>query len=138
MSPRQVISLIQRVGRSGHRLDRESEGIIISVFPDDTLESLASIKNAKNNLIEPVPMHEGALDVLSHQIAGLLMDQTTTSFDELVRLIHRSYLYRKLAKNELLDLIHFLDSLNHLRFDEVDCILTKTAEPANTTLATFP
>ncbi len=76
MSPRQVNSLIQRVGRSGHRLDRESDGIIISVFPDDTLESLASIKNAKNNLIEPVPMHEGALDVLSHQIAGLLNGST--------------------------------------------------------------
>ncbi len=25
-----------------------------------------------------------------------------------------------------MDLIHFLDSLNHLRFDEVDCVLTKT------------
>ena len=74
MSPRQVNSLIQRVGRSGHRLDRASDGIIIAVYPDDTLESLASIKNAKNKLIEPVPMHEGALDVLSHQIAGLLMD----------------------------------------------------------------
>jgi ATP-dependent helicase Lhr and Lhr-like helicase len=126
MSPRQVNSLIQRVGRSGHRLDKESEGIIISVFPNDTLESLASIKNAENNLIEPVLMHEGALDVLSHQIAGLLMDQQTITFDELERLLHRSYLYRKLGKNELVDLIHFLDSLNHLRFDEVDCVLTKT------------
>ena len=101
MSPRQVNSLIQRVGRSGHRLDKSSEGIIISVFPDDTLESLASIKNAKNNLIEPVPMHEGALDVLSHQIAGLLMDQQAITFDELARLLHRSYLYRKVRKKRV-------------------------------------
>ena len=75
MSPRQVNSLIQRVGRSGHRLGRESQGVIITVYPDDTLEALASIKNAKAGLIEPVPMHMGALDVLAHQIAGLLMDQ---------------------------------------------------------------
>jgi ATP-dependent Lhr-like helicase len=74
MSPRQVNSLIQRVGRSGHSLGRESEGTIITVYPDDTLEALASIKNAKAGLLEPVVMHVGALDVLAHQVAGVLMD----------------------------------------------------------------
>jgi len=126
MSPRQVNSLIQRVGRSGHSLDRASEGTIITVYPDDTLEALASIKNAKSNMIEPVLMHENALDVLSHQIAGMLMDLQMVKVDELERLLHGSYLYRNLPKIELLDLIHFLDSLNHLRFDEVDQVLTKT------------
>ena len=61
MSPRQVNSLIQRVGRSGHSLDRASQGTIITVYPDDALEALASIKNAKGNMIEPVLMHENAL-----------------------------------------------------------------------------
>ena len=126
MSPRQVNSLIQRVGRSGHQLNSKSEGTIITVYPDDTLESLASIKNAKNNLIEPVFMHEGALDVLSHQIAGLLMDHQTLTLNEILHLSHRSYLYRKINKTELLDLIRFLDSLNHLRFNEDDGVLTKT------------
>ena len=36
MSPRQVSSLIQRVGRSGHSLERLSEGVIVTVYPDDT------------------------------------------------------------------------------------------------------
>jgi ATP-dependent Lhr-like helicase len=126
MSPRQVNGLIQRVGRSGHSLDRASQGTIITVYPDDTLEALASIKNAKSNMIEPVLIHENALDVLSHQIAGVLMDLQEVTEEELSRLLHRSYLYRNLQKNELLDLIHFLESLNHLRFDEVDQVLTKT------------
>ena len=47
MSPRQVSSLIQRVGRSGHRLDKSSEGIIITVYPDDALEALACNKKRK-------------------------------------------------------------------------------------------
>jgi len=126
MSPRQVNSLIQRVGRSGHSLGGESEGIIITVYPDDALEALAAIKNAQANLIEPVPMHEGALDVLAHQIAGLLMDQQEITLTELTRIIHRSYLYRKIGKNELLDLIHFLESLNQLRFNEDEKVLSKT------------
>jgi ATP-dependent Lhr-like helicase len=126
MSPRQVNSLIQRVGRSGHRLDRASEGTIITVYPDDTLEALASIKNAKENMIEPVVMHSNALDVLAHQVAGLLMDVQVVSVEELTRLLRRSYLYRNMQKKELLDLIRFLDSLNHLRFNEDEQVLTKT------------
>jgi ATP-dependent Lhr-like helicase len=126
MSPRQVNSLIQRVGRSGHRLDKSSEGTIITVYPDDTLEALASIKNAKENRIEPVPMHVEALDVLSHQIAGLLMDQNSLTLTELTRIIHRSNLYSNIKKTELLDLIHFLESLNQLRFNEDEEVLTKT------------
>ena len=41
MSPRQVTSLIQRVGRSGHSLKRRSEGVLITVSADDILESVA-------------------------------------------------------------------------------------------------
>lgn len=126
MSPRQVSSLVQRVGRSGHSLFKSSEGTIITVYPDDTLEALASVKNAKQGLIEPVVMHEKALDVLAHQTAGLLMDEQTLTVAELLRLIHRSYLYRGVQKRMLLDLLHFLDSLNHLRINEDDTVLTKT------------
>ena len=77
MSPRQVSSLIQRVGRSGHSLSKQSEGTIVTVYPDDTLEALASVKNAQKKLVEPVLMHEKALDVLAHQICGFLMDEQT-------------------------------------------------------------
>jgi ATP-dependent helicase Lhr and Lhr-like helicase len=126
MSPRQVSSLIQRVGRSGHSLSMQSEGTIVTVYPDDTLEALASVKNAKKGLIEPVLMHEKALDVLAHQIAGLLMEEQALTVSELLRLIHRSHLYRSVQKSEVLDLIHFLASLNQLRINEDDTVLTKT------------
>ena len=71
-------------------------------------------------------MHVGAIDVLAHQIAGLLMDQQSLTLTELTRLIHKSYLYRKIKKTELLNLIHFLESLNQLRFNEDEEVLTKT------------
>ena len=126
MSPRQVNSLIQRVGRSGHRLGRESQGVIVTVYPDDTLEALASIKNAKAGLIEPVPMHKGALDVLAHQIAGLLMDAQANCSRRTHPHNPPSYLYRKIQKNELVDLLRFLDSLNQIRLNEDETVLTKT------------
>jgi ATP-dependent Lhr-like helicase len=115
MSPRQVNSLIQRVGRSGHSLKRLSEGTIITVYPDDTLESVAAVKNAIAGKLEPVTIHENALDVLAHQIAGILMDKQTIAAKQLEVFIHRAYPYRKLAKKQLTDVIDFLDTLNKLR-----------------------
>jgi ATP-dependent Lhr-like helicase len=115
MSPRQVSSLIQRVGRSGHSLERVSEGVIVTVYPDDTLESVAAVKNAEANRIEPVLFHENALDVLAHQIAGILMENDTITINQLTAIIRRAYPYRKLGRKRLLDVIDFLESLNKLR-----------------------
>jgi ATP-dependent Lhr-like helicase len=117
MSPRQVSSLIQRVGRSGHSLERLSEGVIVTVYPDDTLESVAAVRNAVANRLEPVRFHENALDVLAHQIAGILMDKQTISLKGLATILGRAYPYRKLSRRKLLDVIDFLDSLNKLRVE---------------------
>jgi ATP-dependent Lhr-like helicase len=126
MSPRQVSSLIQRVGRSGHSMERLSEGVIVTVYPDDTLESVAAVRNAVANRIEPVRFHEEALDVLAHQIAGILMDRTTMPVKELSAIVHRAYPYRKLTRKKLLDVIYFLESLNKLRIDPEGKAMWKT------------
>ena len=126
MSPRQVSSLIQRVGRSGHSLDRLSEGVIVTVFPDDTLESVAAVSNANKNKIEPVVFHKNALDVLAHQVAGILMDKQTIAMEELLDIIHRAYPYGTLTKEKLQDVTQFLESLNKLRSEQEGQILKKT------------
>jgi ATP-dependent Lhr-like helicase len=126
LSPRQVNSLIQRVGRSGHRLDRLSEGVIITAFPDDCLEALAAVRNAYKGKVEPVLVHEKALDVLAHQVAGVLMDRGSITIDELLAILRRAYPYRRLDKETLLDVVHFLASLNQLRFDKEEGVLRRT------------
>ncbi|MEM3153687.1 MAG: DEAD/DEAH box helicase, partial [Candidatus Bathyarchaeia archaeon] len=126
LSPRQVCSLIQRVGRSGHRLDMLSEGVILTAFPDDLLESLAAVKNAYNGKIEPVLIHENALDVLAHQVAGILMDKGSISIDKLLVILRRAYPYRHLAKQTLLEVIRFLASINQIKIEEEEKVLRKT------------
>ncbi|HLN46187.1 MAG TPA: DEAD/DEAH box helicase [Candidatus Sulfotelmatobacter sp.] len=139
MSPRQVSSLIQRVGRSGHSLKKLSEGIIITIFPDDTLESVAAVKNAENNKIEPVIIHQNALDVLAHQIAGILMEKPTVAIDELTKIIRRAYPYYKLTKKQLIDIIDFLANLRNLRIEGPDLHRTgKTREYYYSNLSMIP
>ncbi len=126
MSPRQVSSLIQRVGRSGHRLEQVSEGVVLTVYSDDTLESIAAVENAQKGKLEPVLMHEGALDVLAHQICGVLMDKQTTPLTDLTKLIHQAYLYRNLTEKQLFDVVDFLASLHKLRLEQEGKLLRKT------------
>lgn len=125
LSPRQVCSLIQRVGRSGHRLGTLSEGVILTAFPDDLLESLAAVKSADKGMIEPVLIHENALDVLAHQVAGILMDRESVTLDELLAIIRRAYPFRRLDRQTLLDVVQFLANLNQLSFDGETAVLRK-------------
>jgi ATP-dependent Lhr-like helicase len=125
LSPRQVSSLIQRVGRSGHRLDMLSKGVIITAFPDDTLESFAAVRSAYESKLEPVLIHENALDVLAHQVTGILMDKGTVTPKELLAMVQRAYPYRNLSEDTLLDVIDFLDSLNELRLEQEGKVLRR-------------
>jgi ATP-dependent Lhr-like helicase len=126
LSPRQVSSLIQRVGRSGHRLDMLSEGVIVTAFPDDTLESIAAVRDACKNKLEPVQIQECALDVLAHQIAGALMDKGTVDSKEVLSMLRRAYPYRKLSKDVFLDMIYFLQRLGNIRVEEEGKFLTRS------------
>jgi ATP-dependent Lhr-like helicase len=71
-------------------------------------------------------IHEAALDVLAHQIAGILMDRATVGVKELLTIVHRAYPYRFLSERQLLDVIVFLDNLNELRFEEEGKVLKRT------------
>src|SRR5437899_12307841 len=63
-SPRQVTSLIQRVGRSGHNLERLSKGVLLTVGADDILESAAAVSEAVGGRMEETQPYEKSLDVL--------------------------------------------------------------------------
>jgi ATP-dependent Lhr-like helicase len=73
-SPRQVCRLLQRVGRAGHRRDLVSSGTIVTSHPDDVLESLAIARQARAGQVEPADIHDGSLDTVANQIAGVVMD----------------------------------------------------------------
>jgi ATP-dependent Lhr-like helicase len=114
LSPRQVCSLIQRVGRSGHKLDMTSKGVIVTAFSDDIMEALTAVQRAYKGKLEPLRIHENALDVLAHQIAGILLDKRRTTVDEMLKILRRAYPYRNLSKAKLLEVASYLHRLRKL------------------------
>jgi ATP-dependent Lhr-like helicase len=94
LSPRQVSTLIQRVGRAGHSLGRRSEGVLIAAYGEDALESMATAERARRGELEEKEMHVGPLDVLAHQVVGLSLDGDGMREDETYDVLVRSYPFR--------------------------------------------
>lgn len=118
MSPRQVSALIQRVGRSGHKLDRISKGEIMAVSTEDILESIAAIQNALNKAVEPVKIHAKSLDVLAHQIAGILLDsESEIAIRDTLNLVRNAYPYHDLTEEEFVRVITFMEKMRYLYRD---------------------
>jgi ATP-dependent Lhr-like helicase len=112
MSPRQVTRLIQRVGRSGHRVGYIPKGIIITMDSDDTLEALAIARRTINEDMEPVIIPSKPYDVLAHQIAGLLMKQKRWSFQEIHDLFNKAFPYAELTVEDVGKVVDYM----HRRF----------------------
>jgi len=108
MSPRQVTRLVQRVGRSGHGVGRVAKGVIITMDSDDTLEATVIAYRAKKEMLEPVNIPEKPLDVLNHQIVGLLIHKRRWEFQEILDLVRLSYPYRNLSKEELVRVLDYM------------------------------
>jgi len=108
MSPRQATRLIQRVGRSGHSIGRTAEGIIIALDSDDALEALAVARKALNEDLEPVLIPQKPYDVLSHQIAGLLIKQRRLVFEEILDIFKNAYPYENLTIEDIEKVLKYM------------------------------
>jgi ATP-dependent Lhr-like helicase len=109
-SPRQVTRLVQRVGRSGHKIKGIAQGAIIVQDSDDGLESLVIARRSLKEELEPVKIPEKPLDVLAHQLAGMLLMKSRWSFGEALELIKKAYPYRSLSEREFVKVLDYMYS----------------------------
>ena len=109
MSPRQVTRLVQRIGRSGHRVGRTPKGVIITMDSDDTLEAMVIARKTINEELEPLEVPPKPFDVLSHQIAGLLMKQKQWSFKKIHDLCTKAFPYADLTVKEIGNVLDYMN-----------------------------
>ncbi|CAB49731.1 DEAD/DEAH box helicase [Pyrococcus abyssi] len=118
MSPRQVNRLIQRAGRSKHRLLEVSEAYIIATGVEDYLQSLIIAKRAIEGKLERIKPYENALDVLAHFIVGLLIEYQKLNVHEPYRMAKETYPYRNLKWEHYLEVINVLEDAGIIRREE--------------------
>ncbi|MBS7659032.1 DEAD/DEAH box helicase [Candidatus Bathyarchaeota archaeon] len=122
MSPRQAVNLIQRVGRSGHSIEAEPKGVIITNGIDDFLESIVITEFARKGKLEEIKLHENSLDVLAHQIVGLTLDFKELPLKEIYEVIKKAYTYRNLTFEDFLEVIKQLNELRILKITKDNTI----------------
>ena len=100
-SPRQVTRLIQRIGRSGHRVGEVSNGLIITQDSDDILEAMVLCRKSVRGELEPLEPVLAPYDVAIHQVAGLLVERSSWSVDDILAILRRSYTYSAMSEEKL-------------------------------------
>jgi len=117
-SPRQVTRLLQRVGRAGHREGRTSSGTIVTTRPDDTMEAMAIARRARAGAAEPARIHEGSLDVVANQVAGVLLGVGEIRAMRAYRIVTAAYPYRDLDEKRFKTVLRELAGNRVLWIDE--------------------
>jgi len=120
LSPRQVMKLLQRVGRAGHSMEKVSEGIILGGDTDDCFEAAVIAKQSQDRKIEETRVYEKALDVLGHQITGLVLEDYEIPMDKAYSLVKRAYPYHKLTEAEFFDVCRLMEKLGVLWINDLD------------------
>lgn len=111
MSPRTVTQLVQRVGRSGHELQKVSIGKVIATDEDDVFEASVIARKALHEELEDLDFHEVSYDVLAHQIVGLTLDNWKIEIEKAYEILRKAYPYHKLTLQEFNDVCKQLAQL---------------------------
>ncbi len=111
MSPRQVSQFIQRVGRSGHELQKISKGILISTDEDDIFESAVIARKSLAGELEEIVSHKNSFDVLAHQIIGLTFDFGRVDLEKAYNIIRRAYPFNTLSYQDFLATCKLLERI---------------------------
>ena len=106
-SPKSVSRLLQRVGRAGHHIRRESKGRIIVVDRDDLMECSVLAELAREKKIDSVHIPRNPLDVLSQLIMLASLTESITP-DDLYGIIRRSYNFSSLSREDFQMVLDYL------------------------------
>ncbi|MGP8078574.1 MAG: DEAD/DEAH box helicase [Thermoplasmata archaeon] len=114
-SPHQVGRLVQRVGRSGHRLGRTIHGAILALDDDDLEEAAVLARRADAGQIEPVQWRTRNRLAAAQQIIAELRAEGPTDRDRLVGRIRGAAAVADLDESDWDALIDYLAGLGLAR-----------------------
>src|SRR5205807_4195722 len=107
-TPKGVSRAIQRIGRSGHSLDRSSHGVLVATNINDLVEAIVTAKLVRERALDPIKIQEKPYDVVAQHIVGLAAVAPIEA-DEAFDLVRRAYPFRDLSREEFDRILEYLE-----------------------------
>ena len=107
-TPKGVSRAIQRIGRSGHSLDRSSHGILVATNINDLVEATVTAKLVRERALDPIRIQQKPYDVVAQHIVGLAA-VAPVSVEETFALVRRAYPFRELDRAEFDRILQYLE-----------------------------
>jgi len=121
-APRAIATLLQRVGRSGHRVAETSTGVLFPLTRDDLIQSAAAVRAARAGELDGVIVPEKPLDILAQQIVATVATGETAE-ETLWTLARRTYPFRALTRREFDQVVEALTEGIARRFGRTTALL---------------
>ena len=106
-SPKSVASLLQRVGRAGHRLGKTVKGRVVALDRDELIECAVMLQKAEAGFVDRVFVPERAQDVAAQQVYGMAINGPRREA-EIRGILESAYPYRDYADGEYESLFRYL------------------------------
>jgi ATP-dependent Lhr-like helicase len=106
-STRSIVTLLQRVGRSGHRLASVPKGRLFPLSRDDLIECAALVRATREGRLDRLIIPAKPLDILAQQIVAAAACEEWSE-DALFELVRSAYPYRDLTRREFDEVVQML------------------------------
>jgi ATP-dependent Lhr-like helicase len=107
-TPKGVSRAIQRIGRSGHSLDRSSHGVLVATNINDLVEATVTAKLVRERALDPIKLQQKPYDVVAQHIVGLAA-VAPVAVEETFSLVRRAYPFRDLSREEFDRILQYLE-----------------------------
>ena len=106
-TPKGVSRAIQRIGRSGHSLNKNSHGVLVATNINDLVEATATAQLVRQGVLDPIQVLEKPYDVLTQHIVGMAALSPIT-IEDAFEIVRRAYPFRALEREEFDHILEYL------------------------------
>jgi ATP-dependent Lhr-like helicase len=116
-SPHQAGRLLQRVGRSGHRSDREARGVVLSLDDEDLEEAAVLARRAAAGEVEPTRWRTTNRLAAAQQVVAAIRADGVRAVPGLVERLRNAAAVRGLSDADWTALLDYLEGLGSLKVE---------------------
>ncbi|WP_267639907.1 ATP-dependent helicase [Haloarchaeobius amylolyticus] len=106
-SPKSVASLLQRVGRAGHRVGQTVTGRVFALDRDELVECAVMLKKAAEGFVDSVAIPEQPQDVAAQHVYGMAIAEVRPEA-EVLDILRSAWPYREYTDDDWAQLVRYL------------------------------